>query len=360
MVITLNARLNPSYTTTVCISELWPHQRTTPPFPYLNTQKPYIGDMSYSDYTDAAERLFPFILRLIDPERVAGEAFHDYIDSMNELSWEFEDNNLGGRGGAYNIAQRVPTNRVIGTLSLLKCFSESMNDLPEPEHIILDALAGDGTITRLLHAMNVQIPTIVSADLSNFMVRACLAQKFPCIRQSASHSLFKESALDGVLIAYGSHHLNNSARRMATQEAYRTIKPGGKLVLHDFETGSPAADWFNKVVHPFSRTGHPHRHFSKNEMSSLLEQAHFREIHVFEMYDPFVLRGSSPESARRNALMHMYRMYDLVKISSDPDPALPCVETHVNDILGGIRVEQTGNCWTATIRRTALVAVGTK
>jgi SAM-dependent methyltransferase len=320
----------------------------------------YIGDLTFADYRRAAAKHFPFILRLIDPDRVKGAAFSDYVELMNEISWEFEDQATGGRGDAYNLAQRNSDNRKIGTLSLLKCFSESLVDIPAPDKIILDVLGGDGTITRFARSEKMQAPTIISADLSGFMVKACLAQKFPCIRQSATQSLLRDSVLDGVLIAYGSHHLDRASRKTACGEAFRTLKNGGRFVLHDFETGTPAVDWFDKVVHPFSRTGHPHPHFSRNEMFTLLESAGFKNIRIFSMPDPFVLKGENVEGARTNALTHLYRMYDLVRIANNEADILHQLETYVRDILGEIQIEQTGSTYTATIQRQALVAVGTK
>jgi len=331
-----------------------------PRHPWLDDIENYISTRTFADYRRAAAKHFPFILPLIDPNRVEGGAFRDYVSFMNDISWEFEDQDAGGRGAAYNVAQRNTDNRKIGTLSLLKCFSDSQTDIPGPDKIILDALGGDGTIARLIQKEKIQAPTIISADLSGFMVDACIAQILPCIRQSATQSLLRDSVLDGVLIAYGSHHLDRASRKAAPIEAFRTIKNGGRFVLHDFEIGTPVANWFDKVVHPLSRTGHPHPHFSRQEMFALLEGAGFRNIQVFSMSDPFVLKGNSPEEARKNAIMHVYRMYDLVRIADNEADILFKLEAHIKNILGDIQIKQTDSGYSATIQREALVAVGTK
>lgn len=320
----------------------------------------YIGDQTYADYRRVANEHFPFLLSMIDSSRTTGPSFRDYVNEMNGASWEFEDQDEGGRGVAYNLAQRNSRNRVVGTLSLLRCFSENFDEVPGSDKIILDALAGDGTITRLLQTEKLRSPTIISSDLSSFMVKSCIAQRFPCIRQSATCSLLRDSVLDGVLIAYGSHHLDKFAREQATTEAYRTLKIGGRYVLHDFEVGGATANWFDKVVHPFSRTGHPHKHFTRGEMQSLLQNAGFKNIQVFSIADPFILEGVTPEEARIAALMHVYHMYDLVRIAPTLTEALHCLQTYVDDVLGGIQIESVGSIWTATIQREALAAVGTK
>ncbi len=319
----------------------------------------YVGSMSFNDYRKTAARHFPFVLPLVDPNRVQGRSFRDYVEWMNDVSWEFEGQN-GGRGEAYNLAQQNSDNRRVGTLALLQLFSVSGKALLGPDAIIVDALGGDGTITRFLRSQGIKGPRIISADLSGYMVNACLAQDFPCIRQSADKSLLRDSSVDGVLIAYGSHHLDHNGRKDASAEAFRTIKNGGRFVLHDFEIGTPAADWFDKVVHPFSRTGHPHPHFTQKEMQGLLTEAGFRNVRVFSMPDPFILRGSSSEEAHKNALIHLHRMYDLVKIPGDEKQVLQQLAVYARAILGEIKIEPTPNGYTATVPRQALVAVGTK
>ena len=118
--------------------------------------------------------------------------------------------------------------------------------------------------------------------------------------------------------------------------------------------------WFDKVVHPFSRTGHPHPHFSRQEMTALLEGAKFKNVRVFSMPDPFVLKGGSLEGVRRTALMHVYHMYDLVKIANNEADMLSRLEALIKETLGDIQIEQTDSGFTATIQRQALVAVGIK
>lgn len=343
-----------------CFAQLEPRNAIDLRYQPAHIDDGYIGDLSFTDYYSAVREHFSFLLPLIDSGRVNGSAFRDYINEMNEISWEFENQDEGGRGVAYNLAQRNSRNRIVGTLSLLRCFSEDFAEVPGPDKIILDVLAGDGTITRLLRTEKIRSPTIISADLSSFMVKSCVEQKYPCIRQSATYSLLRDSVLDGVLIAYGSHHLDDSARKQASSEACRTLKVGGRFVLHDFETGAATANWFDKVVHPFSRTGHPHKHFTRDEMQTLLQDAGFKNIQAFNMADPFILEGRTSEEARVNALMHVYRMYDLVRIAPTLTEALHRLETHINDILGGIQIKQNGSVWTATIQREALVAVGSK
>jgi len=192
------------------------------------------------------------------------------------------------------------------------------------------------------------------------MIDACHALSLPCLRQSATRSFLRDNVLDGVLIAYGSHHLDTNARQLAVGEAHRTLRAGGRLVLHDFEIGGRCVKWFESVVHPYSRTGHPHAHFSRDEMHRLFRSAGFRDVRTCDIDDSFTLRGKSPEEARHNAIMHMYDMYDLIKLADLPGDIAPRLERHIAGTLGPISIRRDGGVYVARIPRNAIVAVGTK
>lgn len=317
----------------------------------------YVNGYGFEEYLDYLRHGHPELYGLLSRERCREAEGH--IAKMNLSSWEFEDEKVGGRGLAYNAAQKSADNRQVGMRTLLKCFRPS-SEAPGPGFRILDVLGGDGTFARFCRTQGHHAPTIYTADISKFMIDACHAQALPCVRQPATRSLFRDDVLDGVLIAYGSHHLDRDARRLAVREAHRTLRAGGCLVLHDFEIGGRCARWFDRIVHPFSRTGHPHAHFSRQEMFHLFTSAGFRDVRVFEMPDPFTLHGRSPEEARHNAIMHMYDMYDLIKVADSPCEIAPCLERHITETLGPISVRQEDGRYVAQIPRHALVAVGTK
>lgn len=317
----------------------------------------YLNGYTFEEYLDYLRHDHPELYDLLSHERCCDAEQH--LANMKMNSWEFEDEKAGGRGLAYNSAQKSADNRKVGMTKLLKCFSPSL-EVPGPDFRILDVLGGDGTFVRFCKTLGHHTPTIYTADISKFMIDACHAQALPCVRQSATRSLFRDNVLDGVLIAYGSHHLDCNARRLAVREAHRTLRAGGRLVLHDFEIGGRCAKWFDNVVHPYSRTGHPHAHFSRYEMFDLFTGAGFRDVRIFEISDPFTLYGSSPEEAKRNAVMHMYDMYDLIKIADSACDIAPCLERHITEAFGPIFIRQEQCGYVAQISRCALVAVGTK
>ena len=317
----------------------------------------YLNGYRLEEYLDHLRHGYPELYDLLSRERCRDAGRH--IAKMNFTSWEFEDEKAGGRGLAYNSAQKSGNNRKVGMTALLECFSSSM-EIPDQGFRILDVLGGDGTFARFCKTLGHHTPTIYTADISKFMIDACHAQALPCVRQSATRSLFRDDVLDGVLIAYGSHHLDSNARQLAVREAHRTLRVGRRLVLHDFEIGGRCAKWFDSVVHPYSRTGHPHAHFSRDEMFHLFTSAGFRDVRVFEIRDPVTLHGSSAEEARHNAIMHMYDMYDLIKIADSACDIPPRLERHITETLGPISIRREEGRYLAEIPRHALVAVGTK
>ena len=319
--------------------------------------EPYVNGYSFEEYLDYLRRGHPELYDLLSHERCCEVERH--IEQINMASWEFEDEKVGGRGLAYNVAQQRVDNRKVGMSTLLKCLWPSF-EAPGPSFRILDVLGGDGTFARLCKTLGHHTPTIYTADISKFMIDACHAHALPCVRQPATRSLFRDNVLDGVLIAYGSHHLDSNARRLAVREAHRTLRAGGRLVLHDFEIGGRCAKWFDSIVHPYSRTGHPHAHFSRREMFHLFTSGGFRDVRVFGIRDPFTLHGSSPEEARCNAIMHMYDMYDLIKLADSACDIAPRLERHITETLGPISIRQEEGRYVAQIPRDALVAVGTK
>jgi len=317
----------------------------------------YLSGFSFEEYLDDLRHGHPELYDLLSHERCREAGRH--IAKMNMSSWEFEGEKAGGRGLAYNLAQKSADNRKVGMTALLKCFSSSV-EVAGQDFRILDVLGGDGTLARFCRTLGHHAPTIYTADISRLMIDACHAQALPCVRQPATRSLFRDDVLDGVLIAYGSHHLDSNERRPAVREAHRMLRAGGRLVLHDFEIGGRCARWFDDVAHPYSRTGHPHAHFSRHEMFQLFASAGFRDVRVFEIRDPFTLRGSSPEEARHNAIMHMYDMYDLIKVADSGCDIAPRLERHITETLGPISIRREEGRYVAEIPRHALVAVGAK
>ena len=140
----------------------------------------YLDRYSFEEYLDYLLDGHPELSDLLSPERCFDAERH--IAKMNMLSWEFEDEKLGGRGLAFNFAQKSADNRKVGMTTLLKCFSPSF-EVPGEDFRILDVLGGDGTFARFCKSLGHKAPTIYTADISKFMMDACHAYALPCVRQ---------------------------------------------------------------------------------------------------------------------------------------------------------------------------------
>src|SRR5438132_12790574 len=83
----------------------------------------YVNGYSFEEYLDYLRHGHPELYDLLSHEGCCDAERH--IAKMNLISWEFEDEKVGGRGLAYNIAQKSADNRKVGMLTLLKCFWSS-------------------------------------------------------------------------------------------------------------------------------------------------------------------------------------------------------------------------------------------
>src|SRR6186713_2862686 len=152
--------------------------------------EPYLAGFGFGDYLEHLRHSHPDLLSFLSPQRCRD--IERYVAEMNRGSWEFEDAKDQGRGLAYNVAQKSAENRAVGMTTLLDCFE------PAQAFRILDVLGGDGTFARFCRNLGQHAPTIYTADIAKFMVDACHTQALPCVRQSATRSLFRDNVLDGV------------------------------------------------------------------------------------------------------------------------------------------------------------------
>lgn len=122
---------------------------------------------------------------------------------------------------------------------------------------------------------------------------------------------FRPGALDGVVYAYGTHHVTNI--RAAIEESARAVRPGGRIVMHDFLDEGQVGRWFHQVVDRHSRTGHPFDHLGPVQLAALLLLAGFRDVALYEMEDPFIFSVAevSPVDAVEVACTYLLGMYGM-------------------------------------------------
>jgi SAM-dependent methyltransferase len=235
--------------------------------PLLDTT--YLPGMTFDEYADLVRGRFPDLADVLWLDRPgAAAALRALADGPNE----FETDGGDGRGASYRRAQRRRMVRSRGMRSLFAMAAgvAGTEDIPR-DWRLLDVLGGDGLLAHVLRvvAPQVEVPVLTS-DMAGNMVLAALRDGLPAVRQLAEFLFLRPATMDAVLIGYGTHHIERAARPLACAEAARVLRPGGRLVVHDFAEGGAVARWFAEVVHRYSRGGHPYTHFTSGELAHCL------------------------------------------------------------------------------------------
>ncbi|MCO6005450.1 class I SAM-dependent methyltransferase [Actinoallomurus purpureus] len=313
----------------------------------------------------------PDVFRRIDLARVESwEWDRTQGDSHRD---DFDADAAGGRGSSYVRAQLANVDaRAHGIGRLM----ELMRPTPVKRgaagrRTIVDLLGGNGLVRQVCARLGIDDVEVVTCDASPHMVETAWAAGIPALLQRAERQLFQSESVEGVLLAYGSHHIPPADRGSVVNDAYRVLRQGGTFLLHDFQTGSPMDTWFTTIVHPYSQTGHEFDHFTGDEIEEYLLKAGFDAYEVIEIDDPYTATAPSPEVAERNLGEYLVNMYGLCKKEAelgvegasrwavgeakrifhydDGEPLHSTME-YVDDL----------GAWELTIPRKALVGVGRK
>lgn len=299
------------------------------------------------------KQLNPAAFRALEPRKVReSSAFTNLAHlSRNEFTSE-------GRGSDY-----------LGSIQLsLLARSEGVIDLLDKMHpngraglcsslIICDLLAGDGYVNKVAQRLlgPARCPTFINSDISQFMVDRCIRDGLFATWQSATDPFWiKDGSVDGVLMAYGTHHIPRSERATAVQAAARILRPGGILVIHDFEEGSPTARWFADVVSLYSVTPHDYPHFTASEMLDLFAVAQFDQVTLQHITDPFVFHGEDEQSALQLLADYVVKMYGLEKLRPHTQRVLSLLDNY----FGLVVTQRPHGEFEVRISRNALVGRG--
>lgn len=314
---------------------------------------------------ESLRRGFPDLYRRLDPERVSAWRAQ-LAASAPAASDDFGSAEAGGRGESYVRAQVANVRaRASGILRLVALVSGKSAE----RTTIVDLLGGDGLVRRVCGMSELADVEVMTCDASPHMVRTALANGFPALLQRAERQLFRSGSLDGVLLAYGTHHIPPRLRGTVAVEAYRVLAPGGTFVLHDFDIGSPVDTWFSTVVDPYSDTGHRYVHFTANEIHECFRRADFSDCEILRIDDPYVATAATPEGAELSMGEYLVDMYGLAKarkMLGGAGAARWAVEQAIRIFRYPDGRKTTmehvpgGGGWRITIPRVAIVGVGRK
>lgn len=188
--------------------------------------------------------------------------------------------------------------------------------------IIIDMMGGNGhiaSIKKMLNNGGDSAPLVITSDAEHSQIDAALSKSLPAIRQPAQDTVFRSDSADAVLFAYGTHHIPEGDRNDCWLEARRILKTEGRIVIQDFETGTPTERWYSEVIHQWALTGHDYQHFTMDKLSAALSQSGFRNISCHYIDDSFVFRGKSEKEALANGIKHICLLFGLVKMIPDQD-----------------------------------------
>jgi SAM-dependent methyltransferase len=343
----------------------------------------YLPGMSIEDFEKFFVERFPAMAEVLWLLRPGAEAV---IAAMCAQSNEFESDETG-RGDSFRQAHERSSVKATGMSRLLELATNrnGVGQLPA-EFRLLDVLGGDGTLARVtgeLARWRTSRDWILTGDVTAGMVRKALDHGQPAIRQPAQFLLCRDASFDAVLLAYGTHHIPIPERQECYREALRVLKPGGRLIVHDFEIGSAMARWFEEVVDTYSPTGHKYTHFTRENLTSDLEAAGFESVETMTIYDPITVHAGDPDHGKVQLLQYVINAYRLTPAGETPPAAdelrawthglvSECLRYSASDLAsiesvppavlteGSLAIYQTADDWIAELPRLALVAVGTK
>ena len=272
---------------------------------------------SAADYLADCRVQHPELYGMLNPARVPiGDVARLYA-GIAEQSTHFESKLEGGRGDAYREAQNTHyLNRSVAFLNLFDLlFPDRLAVTPACR--LLDALGGNGTLTRILRDClpSHGVPFTVTSDVSGRMVESALAQGLPAVRFPLQDLIwFDDCTFDAVFAAYGTHHIPRGERHRAVAEAYRVVKPGGRILLQDFEIGAPTTAWYADVLDRYTLTGHKYDYFTRQDLHDLLAENAFVDIEVKSVYDPLIYFAESADEAKRGLLTYVFTLFALEKL----------------------------------------------
>lgn len=272
----------------------------------------YLPGLTVEDYLHDVAAPHPVLRAALDFGRPGTpEVLATLACTVNEF-----DGDDTGRGDSYRRAQRDVTVRWRGMRRLLQLCAPSA---AARDSLVLDVLGGDGTVSlAAAHHADPALArlTLLTGDLSSRMVARALAHGLPAVRQPADFLLLRDASVDAVLLAYGTHHIAPPDRAAAVREALRVVRPGGRVVVHDFHRASPMARFFAGVVHPHTTAGHDYAHFTAAELTGLFAAAG-RPAQVVHLYDPLVVGGGTEQEARRRLCAYVGDMYGVAHVLRD-------------------------------------------
>jgi SAM-dependent methyltransferase len=338
--------------------------------PRLFSDIDYLPGMTAADYLSECRLKHPALYARLSLDRILANS--EIFQKLDSMSTTFEGADKGGRGDAYRQTQvRYPLARTVG----IKALFDILMPAGGPDKYILDVLGGNGTLTRAMRLVTppARMPEIFTGDSAGSMVTDALARGFPAVRHLAQSLLLADETMDGVIFAYGTHHVPEDDRLTALTEAHRILRPGGRVLVQDFVENSPTARWYSEILEKYTFTGHDCVHFTATGVRALLEGAGFGNVRVTKVYDPCIIWAESEDQAWIELLKYLVDLFSLEGLRPKDGESSqehwrmvreiisPYAEHLVaDDAMAGIKLFRDNGRYAAELPRVALVASGGK
>lgn len=152
----------------------------------------------------------------------------------------------------------------------------------EPGMVVCDVGAGGGYLAEGIDlALDGDVRVVCVENSESFL--ATIDDRFDKVLSSLGQIDLPADSADRICSLAGLHHQENKADFFA--EAFRILKPCGRLVVADVLAGSPPALFLNDAVDRFTDIGHDGMFVEHSEMRTLIAGAGFE--HAEEQYERY-------------------------------------------------------------------------
>ena len=157
-----------------------------------------------------------------------------------------------------------------------------------PGMVVCDVDAGGGYLAEGIdRALGGDVRVICVENSKSFL--DSIDGRFDKVLSSLGQIELPSDSADRVCSLAGLHHQEHKAQFFA--EAFRILKPAGRLVVADVLAGTPPAQFLNDSVDRFTDIGHDGMFVDRDEFRILLADAGFEQAE--EQYEQFTWNISS-------------------------------------------------------------------